>query len=316
MNNFEKLLPGVQQNIRLSDYSTFQIGGLARYFFKAGSKEDLNKALNAAEKYELPFFILGGGSNILFPDQGYKGLIIKMCNRGLEVKDKNLFAQAGVSLTEVLNEAKENSLTGLEWSVGIYGTLGGAIRGNAGSFGTSIADVVKKVEVFNTRDKEIKEFLNKDCQFEYRESIFKKNSNLVIMEAILQLKKGKKDLIERKINKNLVYKKEHQPLNYPCAGSVFKNYQIKKSDKDLLKNFSRLKEFIKASFIPAAVLIEEVGLKGKRIGDAKFSEKHANVIINLNRAKGEEVLRLIEMAKEKVKSFFGIELEEEIMIIK
>ncbi len=316
MNNFEKLLPGVKQNIRLSDYSTFQIGGLASYFFKVVNKEDLIKALRAAEASGLPFFILGGGSNVLFPNEGYKGLIIKISNRDIKLKDNYLLVQAGVPLAEVLKKTKESGLTGFEWSAGIYGTLGGAIRGNAGSFGKSMADVVKKVQVFDYKDKKIKEFLNKDCQFKYRESVFKKNNNLIILEALLEFKKGNKDLIEQTINKNLAYKKEHQPLNYPCAGSIFKNYEIKKGDEDLFKNFGRLKEFKKSSFIPAGVLIEEIGLKGKRIGDAKFSEKHANMIVNLHRAKSQEVLRLIEMAKERVKSFFGLELEEEIVILK
>ena len=294
----------LQKNISLKKYTTFRIGGKAKYFFKAETKEDLIEAINLAKKKKLPFFILGGGSNILVADEGYNGLVIKLqiTNSKSQTDSKlqipKIYAEAGTPLASVVSKATKKSLTGLEWAAGIPGTAGGAIYGNAGAFGSSMKDIVKTITVLEygqSSEAEPRKIIvkNKDCEFGYRDSAFKHKKNLIILSAILQLKKGKRKEIEKKIKENLNYRKERQPLNFPSAGSVFKNP----------KNFS------------AGELIDKCGLKGKKVGNVKISEKHANFIVNLGGGKAKDVMKLIKIIKNKVKKKFAVTLEEEIQFL-
>jgi UDP-N-acetylmuramate dehydrogenase len=306
----KKLLPGLKGNISLKKYTTFRIGGPAKYFFVAKNKEDLIKAIKIAKSLTLPFFIFGEGSNLLVSDAGFNGLVIKIKNKKLKIKNKNkklkiIEVESGVLLNQVLDLAIKNSLTGLEWAVGIPGTIGGAIRGNAGAFGESIADIIKEVEVFDAKELRIKNYELRDCKFGYRNSIFKKNPYLIIISAVLQLKKGDKKEIEKKIQENLKSRKENQPLNLPSAGSVFKNPSPAQISK----------KFVAGKGLSAGELIEKCGLKGKRVGGAQISKKHANFIVNLGGGKAEDVIKLIKLIKKEVKKKFRVTLKEEIVIL-
>jgi UDP-N-acetylmuramate dehydrogenase len=296
--NIIKELPTIQKNVSLAEHTTFKIGGKAKYFFIARTKEDLIKAILIAKKFKLKFFILGGGSNLLISDKGYDGLVIKTQNSKLEIRKKgtiiNFFCGAGTPLAKLVLESIKNSAQGLEWAAGIPGTVGGAIFGNAGAFNESMSNNIEEVEVFDIRNKVIKRLKNKDCRFEYRKSFFKKNKNLIILSAKLKLKKGKKEKIKEIIKEHLEKRKQFQPLNYPSAGSVFVN------PKTGLKT---------------GEMIEKCGLKGKRIGKAKVSEKHANFIMNLGKAREKDVKKLIILIKKRVKNKFGIILKEEIISI-
>jgi len=266
----------------LKKYTTFKIGGPAKYFFVAKNKKDLIKAIKVAKKLKLPFFILGGGSNLLVSDKGFNGLVIKY----------------GQPLSLYVSK-------GLEWAAGLPGTIQGAVYGNAGAFQKSMKDVVKEVEVFDTKTGKVQIFKNKDCKFSYRNSIFRKKKNLIILSVKIKSKKSN----PKKIKQYLDYRKKTQPLNFPSAGSVFKNPvaflagELDKEDKSSFSAFA------------AARLIEECELKGKRVGNVKISEKHANFIVNLGRGKAEDVKKLINLAKKKVKNKFGINLEEEIQFL-
>lgn len=293
LGEIKKILPEIKTNIPLKKYTTFKIGGPARYFYITKTKKDLIKAILVAKKFKLPFFILGKGGNLLVSDKGYNGIVIKIQNTKYEIQNKKIKSEAGVMLGKLINAATEVGLSGLEWAIGIPGTIGGAIYGNAGAFGKSIGDLVKEVEVFDLKEEKIKIFKKKNCHFDYRESIFKKNKNLIILSAIFQLKKRNKKEIREKIKKYLNYRRETQPLELPSAGSIFKNPQ----------GFS------------AGKLIEKCGLKGKRIGNVKISEKHANFILNLGNGKAKDVKKLIELIKKKVKERFKIKLEEEIQYL-
>jgi len=263
---YSKELPGVKKNIPLKNYTTFRIGGPAKYFFMARAKEDLIEAILVAKKFKLPFFIFGGGSNILVSDKGFNGLVIKF----------------GQPLSSYIPK-------GLEWAVGIPGTIQGAVCGNASAFKKSMKDVVKEVEVFDTKTEKVKILKNKDCRFSYRNSIFRKKKNLIILSVKIKSKKSD----TKKIKQYLDYRKKTQPLNLPSAGSVFKN---------------------PAGF-SAGELIERCNLKGKRVGNIKISEKHANFIVNLGRGKAKDVMKLIKIIKNRVKKKFGVTLEEEIQLL-
>ncbi len=305
----DKSLPGIQKNILLKNFTTFKIGGKAKYFYVAKTKKDLIFTIKTAKELKLPFFILGGGSNLLISDDGFKGLVIKILFSKFYFLNSKIIAEAGTKLGDLVGASVEKSLTGLEWAAGIPGTIGGAVQGNAGAFGKSMKDIVKKVEVFDVKNKKIEFLKNKNCRFDYKDSIFKKNKNLIILFAALQLKKGNKNKIIEKIKKYLEYKKNTQPLNYPSAGSVFKNPkgfsvgELGEEDKSSSSSFA------------AARMIEECGLKGKKIGNAKISEKHANFIVNLGSARAKDVEKLIKLMKQKVKNKFGVVLKEEIQFL-
>jgi UDP-N-acetylmuramate dehydrogenase len=298
-----------RKNVSLKNYTTFKIGGRAKYFFIAKTKKDLIKAVATAKKLKLPFFVLGGGSNLLVSDKGYNGLIINFKFSIFNFQKNKIIVGAGTKLGELVNASAERRLSGLEWASGIPGTVGGAVFGNAGSFQKSMKDVVKEVEVLDTKDSRFEIYDFKKCKFGYRNSIFKHKKNLIILSVILNLKKGKKSEIKKKIKEYLNYKKERQPLNYPSAGSIFKNPsgfsagELGEEDESSSLSFA------------AARLIEKCGLKGKRIGQAKISEKHANFIVNLGNARAKEVKKLINLIKKEVKKKFGVLLDEEIQFL-
>lgn len=304
----------VEKNKVLADFSTFKIGGPAEYFVRVENEKELIEAVRFAKEKRLPFFVLGGGSNILFSDRGFRGLVVKIQNEKCQVQDTKIIAGTGCPLQKLVQEGIERGLAGLEFAAGIPGTLGGAIWGNAGAFGGEMKDVVKKVRVFQIMADswQIEEFKNKDCQFGYRDSIFKRKKNWIILEATLKLKRGNKVKLKKKIKEILKIRKEKQPLEFPSAGSVFKNVPLEKAPKEVREKF---RDKIKNKLLPAAVLIEAAGLKGKRVDGAKISEKHANFILNFKNATAEAVLALIMLAKKKVREKFRVELEEEIQLI-
>ena len=282
-----------KKDISLAPYTTFKIGGKVKYFYIAKTTDELKEAVKLAKKEDLPFFILGNGSNVLISDSGFTGLVIKIENCKLKIENCIIYADAGINLGNLVEESVNAGLSGLEWAIGIPGTIGGAIRGNAGALGSSMADLIKTVEVFDITNLKIQTFKNKDCKFGYRDSIFKHNKNLIIFSAELELKKGDRKKSEKLIKEYLKQRKEKQPLEYPSAGSIFKNPNGR----------------------AAGYLIEQCGLKDKKIGKAMISEKHANFIVNTGNAKAKDVKKLIDLCKEKVKEKFGIELEEEIELI-
>lgn len=362
------MLKNLQKNVLLKNYTTFKIGGKAKYFLKIKTNEKLIQAIKWAKKRNLPFFILGGGSNLLVADKGYKGLVINFQLSNTTLQEVSLFARlnntrlnnfqkneiivgAGMKLGELINISANKKLTGLEWAAGIPGTIGGAIRGNIEAFGWSIGQFIKKVEVYDVKKEKIKNFNNQDCKFSYKNSVFKKNPNLIILSAEIKLKKNDKKKIKKKICDNLAYRAKNHPLNFPSAGCIFKNYiypvnadansnanpfarkkeLLKKSQitnnelakqfpEQFPKQFPEFKEFNKKKLIPAGWLIEKCGLKGKRVGGAEVSQKHANFIISApskfaKKTKAKDVVNLIKLIKKKVKEKFKIKLEEEIQYL-
>ena len=296
----KKELPEITTNVSLKNYTTFRIGGKAKYFFLAKTKKDLISALKIAKKLKLSFYLLGGGSKLLVSDEGFDGLVIKVQNSKFKVQNYEIFTEAGFSLEKLTKIAADNNLTGLEWAAGIPGTVGGAVRGNAGAWEKSMADIIKEVEVFNLKNQKILTLPNKKCEFAYRNSIFKKNKNLVILSSKIKLKKGSKKKSLSQMKKYLDYRKEHHPLKFPTAGSIFENIYLQGKSK------------IGKQKIPAGRIIGDCGLSGKKIGNVKISEKHSNFIINLGDGKAKDVKKLIKLVKEKVKKKFGITLKEEL----
>ncbi len=313
--NILQKLPGIQKKVLLKDYATYKIGGPAKYFFIARTKDDLIAAVKAAKKSKLPVFILGGGSNLLISEKGFKGLVIKIDISGIKFQGNKAVAGAGAGLTKLAYLSGDNGLSGLEWSAGVPGTLGGAIYGNAQAFGTKICDTIERIEAINLKTLELKSFTKKQCQFSLKNSIFKKNKNWVIVSADLIFQNKAIKEIKNKINEFLEYRKTRHPIDFPSAGSTFVNPELKIKNKKLLEKFPELNEYNKKGVIPSGFLIAKSGLAGKKMGKAQISEKHSNFIINLGGAKAKDVLSLMNLAKEKVKKNFGITLETEVQLV-
>lgn len=304
------LLPGLKKNVRLAPYTTFKVGGKAKYFYQARTKDDLIRALKLAKKLKIPFFVLGGGSNLLISDKGFDGIIIKQEIRNYKLSGKKLFAEAGVPFPLLVKETGKRGLAGLEWAGGLPGTIGGAVLGNAGAFGGETKDTVFSVQALDDNLK-IRNFTRQQCKFSYRSSIFKRKS-WIIISVIMNLKKGNKKNIQKIASKHIQYRKARNPMEYPNAGSIFKNYDLKKAPKRIREIFKDVIKVDPFPVIPAAAIIARAKLIGKRIGDAQVSEKHPNFIVNLGNARSRDIIRLINLVKKKVKKKFGINLEEEI----
>lgn len=303
-----------QENISLARFSSYQIGGPARYFFEAKNIEEIKEALHEAKDKNLKVFILGGGTNLLISDRGFDGLALKPNINFLENKGEKIQAGAGVPVSELLNFTIKKSLSGLEWAGGLPGTVGGAIRGNAGCFKGEIKDSVGNVRSINVKTRKEKKRNFRECGFSYRTSIFKKNDGEeIILSATLLLKKGDAKKIKAGIQKNIEYRNVNHPMEYPSIGSIFKNVATKAVPQ---VHLASLREVVKDDpfpVVPAAHLISKAGLKGISLGGAMVSIKHPNFIVNVLNATASDVGGLIRLVKEEVKKKFGVELEEEII---
>jgi UDP-N-acetylmuramate dehydrogenase len=315
MDKIIQKFPAMQKNVLLKDYTTYKIGGPAKYFFVAKTKEELSDALKIGKEFKLPIFILGGGSNLLVSERGFKGLVIKVDISGMEFDGEKITAGAGTDLTKLAYFSAEKGLSGLEWSAGIPGTLGGAIYGHAQAFGTKISEAVELVQALDLKTLKIREFSKEQCKFSVKNSLFKKTKNFVIVSAILDFKKSDSAEIKNKIKEFLEYRKARHPINFASAGSTFVNPEVKIKNKKLLDKFPELVEFNEKGVIHVGYLVSKSGLTGKKIGKAQISEKHSNFIVNIGGAKSKDVIALMNLAKKKVKKVFGVSLETEVQFV-
>lgn len=309
----------IQKNIALASYTTFKIGGPAKYFSEAKSVDEIQELCLWAKKEKIPVVALGGGSNVLISDKGFDGLVIKIKNQKLEIKGDLIYCEAGVPLAKLVTETIKKDLTGLEWAIGIPGTVGGAINSNAGAFSKSISESIKEVRVLDLSRLSFQGalFKKEDCKFEYRNSIFKKNSNLIILAGVFQLAKGNKKEMQAIIKEYVGQRMGSHPAGY-SAGCFFKNpsWPEKEEEKQkLMKKFPELVKFSQKPKISAGFLIESAGLKGKKTENAMISEKHANFIINGGNASADDIIRLTDLIKEKIKKQYGFNLENEVRLI-
>ena len=279
----------------MSKHTSFKIGGPAECFIKIKTIEQLKDILKYAQKEKISLTIIGNGSNLLVSDDGIKGIVLKIeiekiC-QDIENGIISLTVGSGIKLGALAQKCLKEEIAGFEFASGIPGTIGGAIRMNAGAHGSEMKDIVKTV-TYITRDGEIHTITNEQAKFEYRKSLFAEK-DYIILEVELQLKTGKAEEIKEKMTEYATYRKEKQPIEYPSAGSTFK----------------RGTDFITAK------LIDECGLKGYQIGGAQISEKHAGFIINKSNATAQDVINLMEYTKEQVYKKFGKKIEQEIEII-
>lgn len=303
----------LQQNILLSKYTTFKIGGPAEYFVEATNAEEVKEALTWAKANNKKLLLIGAGSNMLVSDDGFRGLALKLNLQKLEFENDTAIVGSGVLLAQLINASLDKNFTGLEFLAGIPGTVGGAVRGNAGTYGLGMSDVVNKI-IYLDENLQIKEMSNQEAKFAYRHSIFKENKN-IILEVEIKLQQGDVAASRALIDERLKYRQDTQP-NLPSAGCIFKNVLFSDVDLEKLKTKGLdLDKFQKYQKIPAAYLIDSAGLKGHKIGQAQISEIHANYIVNLGGARAEEVVMLISFIKQQIRDKYGVQLQEEVQIV-
>jgi UDP-N-acetylmuramate dehydrogenase len=304
----------IQKDVLLAKYTTFRIGGPAKYFVEVKTLEELKEALVYAKKNNLEFFILGGGSNLLVSDAGFPGLVIKNKLCCTKIEGETMEVDAGVFLAKVVRDSMENNLTGLEWASGIPGTFGGAVRGNAGAYGGEAKDVLESVKVLDTEKMEIKVCQKDECDFRYRHSMFKNSPKLIILSAILRLKKGNREESQKKAQEIIAARIAKLPQGAPSAGSFFINPVV--HNEKLIKEFEEEKGVkSKEGKLPAGWLIEKVDLKGKKVGGAVVNDIQANYILNTGNATAEDVIILSSLVKQKVRVKFGVQLKEEVQFV-
>jgi UDP-N-acetylmuramate dehydrogenase len=303
-----------EEKVQLSQFSNYKIGGPAEFFFEAKSADDVGWAAGEAKKRGLKIFILGGGTNLLIKDKGVKGLVLKPNLNSLEADEETVMAGAGVLMEKLLGFTISKGLSGLEWAGGLPGTVGGAVRGNAGAFGGELKDCIKEIESFDIENSKKITRKREECEFGYRNSIFKKlNGQEIILSAAFALKNGAPEEIKKSISEKIEYRKAKQPLEYPNIGSIFKNVPVELVPKEILPKCADVVKQDPFPIVPAARFITLAGLKGKHSGGAMISPKHGNFIVNVSGAKASDVENLIGLVKKEIQSKFGIELEEEIV---
>ncbi len=304
----------IQENIALAPLTSFRVGGNAIFYVEVSDVEQLKEALSFAESKKIDFFVLGGGTNLLVSDKGFEGLVIRMKMNEICLNEEIINVQAGVPLIKTINMAATAGLSGMEKMAGIPGTIGGAVRGNAGAFGTEICDSVIEVEAFDCKKKEIAIFDRTICDFAYRSSIFKKDKQLIVLSVKIALKKSTPTEVQQ-LTKDTIIKRASTGLHgVKSAGSYFMNPKVE--NQKLKDDFEREKGVeAREGKLPAGWVIEQAGLIGKKIGGAAISEKHANYIVNDNNATADEIMMLVSYVKQQVRDQFGVQLQEEINYI-
>ena len=302
----------VVENELLKNHTTFRIGGPAKFFVRVTNKQELLKAIQACHEFGLKYFLLGGGSNILVADKGFDGLVIKTEKGKIDIDGNFVTAFAGANLMYMVREIVKQGLGGLEFAANIPGTVGGGVRGNAGAYGKGLGDFVKEVEVIVINDDEVslKILTKEECEFAYRESIFKKELTWVIAEIGFELESDvKAEEKMKEIQKEWGSRCAKQPMAYPSAGCSFKNLVFDP------KEHEKFKEWEIKGKLPVARLVEEADLKGLKIGGAMVSDKHANFILNYDNATADHVAQLISLVKTRLRNELGVDIDEEVQYI-
>lgn len=285
MNNELEKYGKLKENVDLKKYNTYKVSSTTKYLIEVKDEENLLNLINYLNDNDINYYVLGNGSNVVLPKNDFNGVIIKLNEfNDIDIDDDEVYVGAGVMLPKLVNETVNNCLKGLEWASGIPGTLGGAVVGNAGAYLSEIFDFIISVRVLDNGV--IKELKKSDIKYSYRYTSLKGQRNIIVLGATLRLEKGNSDESQSLMRNRMERRLESQPLDYPNAGSVFRN-----PENDY-----------------AGRLIEECGLKGKTVGGAMVSTKHANFIINYDNASGDDVKKLIKLVHDEVLNKTGVDL--------
>ncbi len=315
----------IHQNISLSELLFYRIGGIAAYVLEVKSVEDVLEAYDFIQKNNIAsWMVVGLGANLLMKDGNFDGAIIWMTKPDtpdITISQGLINVFAGQTLDDLVQFSFEDSYIGLESLGGLPSTVGGAIRGNAGAFGTEMQDVIERVEVYDLSDRQIKTISNQECEFSYRNSVFKHINQYIILRGIFRLHEAtEEEVIQAKnvYQEKISYRETNHPVEYPSCGSVFKNVREPEKVQKILSVWPDIQEVVQTKWhgkISMGYAIKRLGFSGMQVGGAKITEKHANYICNVDHAKARDVLDIISQIKTKFEATFGFppEIEAEIV---
>lgn len=298
----------------MGKHTNFRIGGPAKWFVEVRSIEEIKNVLELAKREHVQTFVFGGGSNMLVSDKGFDGIMIKMAMRTYEIQGTRVRSDAGVLASALARATSMLGLKGLSWAITLPGTIGGGVRGNAGCFGGEMKDYLVSVDVL--RDGEVIELKKEDLKFGYRESAIK-HSQDIVLSVVFELEEGDATELKMEIDDKLMKRKTSQPLGAGSAGCMFKNYEIQ-SDEELQRLKEKLDiplEMQSRRHLSAGWLIDQLDLKGMKIGGAQVSEVHGNFVLNVDSATADDVVQLVALIKTRARNEYGILLQEEIMYV-
>ncbi len=301
----------VRSDAPLAGYTRFGIGGPADIFVETAEPASFIEAQKIVAASGLPTVVIGGGTNLIVSDEGFRGVVLKLTNRAVRSSGASVYVEGGLSLQELVDFTVERGLKGLETMTGIPGFTGAAIYGNAGAYGHSIMERVSSVRFFD--GEAIREIGNADCEFRYRESIFKRNKEWIIFSAELAMEHGEAGELQEIADKILTTRNKKYPPTMKCAGSIFKNYLLAELPRAVKAELPE--KVIIEGKVPSAWFLEQVGAKGMRSGDIQVADYHANLIYNDGNGTARDLVKVIGELKRRVTERWDIPLEEEVQYV-
>ena len=300
------------QNEPLAAHTRFGIGGPADLLVTAHDPQTFIHALMASRETGLPWVVIGGGTNLVVADSGFRGVVLKFAARSMSHSaDGSVNVHAGTVLQDLVDYTTSAGLRGLETMTGIPGWVGAAVYGNAGAYGHSISERVRSVSFFDGRD--TRKFINEECEFHYRESIFKRHKEWIILDCSFQLDHADPSQLQQTADSILAIRNQKYPPTMKCAGSIFKNFLFAELPPEVQSILPEA--VIREGKVPSAWFLEQVGAKGIRIGDIQVATYHANLIYNDGAGTARDLIAVINLLKEMVSGQFSIPLEEEVQYV-
>lgn len=301
----------VLQGAPLAGYTRFGIGGPADIYAEAAGEEAFLRALEAAREAGIDCMVMGGGTNLIVSDGGYRGMVLRLVSFAIEAEGATVRADAGAVLQDLVDFTVERGLKGLETLAGIPGSVGAAVYGNAGAYGHAISERVARVRFFD--GSAVRELSNGECEFAYRESVFKRHKEWIVFSATLEMERGDAEELRRAAREILDIRNRKFPVTMKCAGSIFKNLLVAELPASAAERVPA--SVVREGKVPAAWFLERVGAKGLRAGDIRVADYHANLIYNAGAGTAAQLRTVIEELKARVRNEFGLELEEEVQYV-
>jgi len=306
-------IPNLQlaEHAALSGYTRFGIGGPADAVVETTAAESFASALQAVRASKIPFVVIGGGSNLIVADEGFRGIVLKFGGHRIRIEGTLAIAEGGAVLQDLVDATIAAGLSGIHTMTGIPGSVGAAVYGNAGAYGHSISEWTRRVCFFDGETE--REFDNTACEFHYRESVFKKHKDWIVLSVELTLQRADAAELKVKADGILAIRNEKYPPTMKCAGSIFKNYLLAELPEAVAQALPE--NVIREGKVPSAYFLEQVGAKGMKVGDIHVADYHANLIYNAGHGTARELVTMIRELKRRIEERFGIPLEEEVQYV-
>ena len=301
----------VRKDVPLSEYTRFGIGGPADIYAETGHPESFVEALSIARESGLETVVIGGGTNLIVSDEGFRGIVLKLSCHQMRAEGTSVYVESGAVLQTLVDHTVDLGLKGLETMTGIPGSTGAAVYGNAGAYGHSIQERVRTVRFLD--DGAVRQFDNAQCQFRYRESIFKNNKQWIILSAMLEMEAGDAVALQQAADRILTTRNRKYPPSMRCAGSIFKNFLLGELPPQVVAQIPPA--VIIEGKVPSAWFLEQVGARGMRQGGIEVADYHANLIYNAGGGAARDLMLIVHELKERVNRRWGIPLEEEVQYV-